>query len=71
MMWGAIGWGYKSKLVFMEKLPDCKEINSKTYAQQVLLDVAIPFLESLEEGIENTVFIKDGAKVHQEYTKKI
>ncbi len=55
----------------MEKLPGYKKINSKAYAQQVLLDVAIPFLKSLEEEIENTIFIKNGAKVHQEYTKKI
>ena len=55
----------------MEKLPGCKGINSKAYAQQVLLDVAIPFLESLEEGIENTVFMEDGAKVYQGYAKKV
>lgn len=36
MIWDAIGWGYKSKLVFLEKNSGCKGINSKAYAEQVL-----------------------------------
>ena len=31
MIWGGLGWDYKSKLVFMEKLPNRKGICSKAY----------------------------------------
>jgi hypothetical protein len=31
MIWGAMGWDYKSELVFMEKLPDHKGICFKAY----------------------------------------
>ncbi len=37
----------------------------------MLLNVAIPFLKNLKEEIKNTIFIKDGAKIHQKYTKKV
>ena len=36
MVWGAIGWGFKSKLVFLEKIPGARGINSKAYSEQVL-----------------------------------
>jgi hypothetical protein len=36
MIWGAIGWDYKSELVFVEKLPEQKGVCSKAYLQQVL-----------------------------------
>ncbi len=36
MISGAIEWGYKSKLVFLEKMPGDRGINSKTYSEQVL-----------------------------------
>ena len=31
MIWGALGWDYKSELVFLEKLPNNKGICSKAY----------------------------------------
>ncbi len=36
MVWGAIGWGYKSKLVFLQKMSGDRGINFKTYSEQVL-----------------------------------
>ena len=36
MVWGVIGWGFKSKLVFLEKTAGARGINSKAYAEQVL-----------------------------------
>jgi transposase len=70
MVWGAIGWGYKSKLVFLCKEGNSKGINSKAYATQVIEAVAVPFLEGLEEGIEGTIFMEDGAKVHLGHAKQ-
>src|SRR6266487_1131877 len=61
MIWGAIGWDYKSKLVFMEKLPNRKGICSKAYLQQVLEPVVFPLFDQL--GPEY-IFMEDGAKVH-------
>ena len=61
MIWGAIGWDYKSELVFMEKLPERKGICSKAYLQQVLEPVVFPLFDRL--GPEY-IFMEDGAKVH-------
>jgi hypothetical protein len=35
----------------------------------VLEEVTISFFENLKKGIESTIFIKDGAKMHIEVTK--
>jgi hypothetical protein len=61
MIWGGLGWDYKSKLVFMEKLPNRKGICSKAYLQQVLQLVIFPLFNQL--GPEY-IFIEDGSKVH-------
>jgi hypothetical protein len=45
MVWGAIGWDWKSPLVFLEKLPGRKGICSKAYLQQVLQPIV--FLSSI------------------------
>ena len=36
MVWGAIDWGFKSKLVFLTKSTRTRGINSKDYTEQVL-----------------------------------
>jgi hypothetical protein len=69
MVWDAIGWGYKSKLVFLCKEGNSKGINSKIYVTQVIETVAVPFLESLKKGIKGTIFMEDGAKVHLGHAK--
>lgn len=61
MIWGALGWDYKSPLVFMEKLPERKGICSKAYLQEVLEPVVFPLFETLGP---NYIFMEDGAKVH-------
>ena len=61
MIWGAIGWDYKSELVFLEKLLDRKGICSKAYLQQVLQPVVFPLFDQL--GPEY-IFIEDGSKVY-------
>ena len=62
MIWGAIGWDYKSPLVFLEKLPGRKGICSKAYLEQVLEPMVFPLFDSL--GPEY-IFVEDGAKVHK------
>jgi hypothetical protein len=61
MIWGAIGWDYKSELVIMEKLPEHKGVCSKVYLQEVLEPVVFLFFDTL--GLEY-IFIEDGAKVY-------
>ncbi len=46
-------------------------INSKAYARQVLEDTVVPFLQGLEEGIDDTVFMEDGARVHLGWAKPV
>jgi hypothetical protein len=61
MIWGAIGWDYKSPLVFMEKLEGRKGICSKAYLTQVLQPIVFPLFDTLGPDY---IFIEDGAKVH-------
>jgi hypothetical protein len=61
MIWGAIGWDYKSELVFMEKLPERKGICSKAYLTEVLEPVVFPLFDTLGPDF---IFMEDGAKVH-------
>jgi hypothetical protein len=61
MIWGAIGWDYKSELVFMEKLPERRSICSKAYLQEVLEPVVFSLFDTL--GPEY-IFIEDGVKVY-------
>jgi hypothetical protein len=61
MIWGAIGWDFKSELVFMEKLPDRRGICSKAYLTEVLEPIVFPLFDTL--GPEY-IFMEDGAKVH-------
>jgi hypothetical protein len=61
IIWEAIGWDYKSELVFIEKLPKRKGIYSKAYLQQVLEPVIFLLFDQL--SLEY-IFIEDGSKVH-------
>jgi len=61
MIWGGLGWDYKSKLVFMKKLPGRRGICSKAYLQQVLQPIIFPLFDRL--GPEY-IFMEDGSKVH-------
>ena len=61
MIWGALGWDYKSELVFVEKLPERKGVCSKAYLQQVLEPVVFLLFNQL--GPEY-IFIEDSSKIH-------
>jgi hypothetical protein len=61
MIWGAIGWDYKSELIIIEKLPERKGICSKAYLREVLEPNVFPLFDTL--GLEY-IFIEDGAKVY-------
>jgi hypothetical protein len=61
MIWGTIGWDYKSELVFLEKLPGRKGICSKAYLQQVIQPVVFPLFDRL--GPEY-IFIEDRSKIY-------
>jgi len=62
MIWGALGWDYKSPLIFMEKLPGQKGICSRAYLEQVLEPVVFPLFETLGSDY---IYIEDGSKVHK------
>ena len=69
MVWGVIGWGQKSKLIFLEK--GSKEgqrgINSYDYADWIL-----PYLKhALVKFGEEVILIKDGAPIHKGYVKAV
>jgi hypothetical protein len=61
MIWGAIGRGHKSELVFMEKLPERKGVCSKAYLQQVLQPMVFLLFDQL--GLEY-IFMEDESKVY-------
>ncbi len=62
MIWGAIGWDYKSLLVFLEKLPGRKGVCSKAYLEQVLEPVVFPLFDTLAPEY---IFMENGSKVHK------
>lgn len=66
MIWGAMGWNFKSLLVIMEKLPGRRGICSKAYLQEVLRPVVFPLFDTL--GPEY-IYMEDGAKVHKGYAR--
>lgn len=66
MVWGAIGWGWKSRLIFLEK-GESHGIDSYDYANQVL-----PYLkDALAEFKEENILMEDGAPVYQSYAKGV
>jgi hypothetical protein len=62
MIWGAIGWDYKSPLVFIEKLLRHKGVCSKAYLQQVLKPIIFPFFKTLGEDY---MYMENESKVHK------
>jgi hypothetical protein len=66
MVWGAIGWDWKSPLIFMVKEEGRKGVCSQAYLNQVLEPVIFPFWASLtDEQRQEWHFIEDGSKVHK------
>ena len=70
MVWGAIGWDWKSLLVFLVKEEGMRGICSKAYLHQVLDDVIFPYYDSLSATQQQEfIFMEDGAKVHKGFAK--
>jgi hypothetical protein len=66
MVWGAIGWDWKSPLVNLVKEPGKKGICSTAYLNQVLEAVIFPCHDSLTSTQkEEFIFMEDEAKVHK------
>lgn len=65
MVWAAIGWDWKTELVFLEKKPGRKGVCSTAYTEQVLEVVIKPYYNSLSaQAKEKFIFIEDRSKVH-------
>jgi len=70
MIWGAIGWGYKSPLVFLEKVEGSKGYNSTIYRDQVLIPVVTPMMEYFNEFEEPAIFMEDGSRIHEGFARR-
>jgi hypothetical protein len=66
MIWGAIGWDYKSELVFLERIYGKKGICSRDYLEQVLKPVVFPLFDGLGPKY---IFMEDRSKVHVGYAR--
>jgi hypothetical protein len=62
MIWGAIGWDWKSPLVFLGKREGHKGIDSQAYVDQVLEPIVFPLFDTLDSSY---IFMEDGSKVHK------
>ena len=62
MVWGALGWGFKSPLVFMEREEGAKGITSKAYLHQVLEPVVFEMFDGCKDEY---IYMEDGAKIHK------
>ncbi len=70
MVWGAMGWDWKSPLIFLEKEEGMRGIYSKAYLRQVLEGVVFPLYDFMTvEEQEEFIFMEDGAKVHKGFAK--
>jgi hypothetical protein len=66
MIWGAIGWDYKSPLVFLEREEGAKGVNSRAYRDQVLEPIIFPLFDQLGTDY---IFMEDGNKVHKGHAR--
>jgi hypothetical protein len=66
IIWGAIGWDYKSPLVFLKREKEAKGVNSRAYRDQVLEPITFPLFDQF--GI-NYIFIKNRNKIHKKHAK--
>ena len=66
IVWGVIGWDWKSPLVFLVKELGRKGICSVAYLNQVLKVVVFPFYNTLMDKQKGEfIFMEAGAKVHK------
>jgi len=64
MIWGAIGYGWKSDLVFLEGHGPRGGVTIEDYRQQVLEPIVEPSIRGMREWGEEPLFMEDGATVH-------
>ena len=70
MVWGVMGWDWKSLLIFLVKEPGMKGICSIVYLKQVLEPMVFPWLDSLTaKQKEEFFFMEDGAKIYARKAK--
>jgi hypothetical protein len=70
MVWGAIGWDWKSPLIFLVKEEGRNGICSQAYLNQVLNPIIFPWLDSLTaKQKEKFLFMEDGSKIHMGMAK--
>jgi hypothetical protein len=70
MVWGAIGWDWKSPLIFLEKEEGKKGICSKAYLKQVLDGVIFPhWAQMTEKERSKFIFIEDGSKIYKGFAQ--
>ena len=66
IVWGALGWDYKSPLVFLTREEGKCGICSTMYLNQVLEVVVFPYYNQLKGAKKSDfIFIEDRAKVHK------
>ena len=66
MIWGAIGWDYKSLLVFLEREEGAKGVNFQAYQDQVFEPIIFPLFDQLRTDY---IFIEDGNKIYKGHTR--
>jgi hypothetical protein len=65
MVWAAIGWDWKSPLVFLVREPRRRGICSQAYLNQVLEAVVFPYYKKLSAKQKAEFkFMENGSKVH-------
>jgi hypothetical protein len=66
IVWGALGWDFKSSLIFLTKEEGRHSICSTVYVKQVLEKVGFPYYNLLDEDKkEEFIFIGDRSKVYK------
>ena len=68
MIWGIIGWEYKSPLVFLKKVENSKGYNSMIYCNQVLISVVTSMIKYFNKFEESAIFMEDGSRIHEGFT---
>ena len=69
IVFGAIGYNYKSPLVFMSKTKGAKGINKKNYRNQVLIPVLTLKIARIDKYSELPILIEGGAKIYQGFVR--
>ena len=62
MIWGAIGWDWKSPLVFLGKREGHKGVDSQAHIDQVLEPIIFPLFGTLDLLY---IFMEDRSKVYK------